>query len=386
MSAVVLLSLPLVRSYYGMVMAETLSALLMFGATLAFGRFLDRERRADALWFGVLATLAILTKGTGLALALAAPLALLFTRRLHLLKSRALWSALLIVVVGAGPWTWATRNLGKGGWLQPNPSWSFTREALPYYVQKLGVSLGLMLILLLAVGVLVKLRRGTPHPGRWAAAASLIVAVLVFQSIAPVGLEARHLIPILPAALMFAVAGVDFLAGRLTGWRKIAFAAVALLGTAVALLPFKTKDYSGFAELAEVMLSDASPGDVSLVSSDATGEGMFIADVALRERRPDHVIQRASKSLASSTWSGSGYSPAFTTDDALFQFLASGQIRYLIVDDAVAGDRRREHHDQIERVVEQHPNQFQVVAESAIWRGGEKQTVPAKLYKIYPKN
>jgi hypothetical protein len=178
-----LLSLPLVRSYYGMVMAETLCALLMFGATLAFGRFLDRERRADALWFGVLATLAILTKGTGLALALAAPLALLFTRRLHLLKSRALWSALLIIVIGAGPWTWATRNLGKGGWLQPNPSWSFTREALPYYVQKLGVSLGLMLMLLVAVGVLVKLRRGTPHAGRWAAAASLIVAVLVFQSI-----------------------------------------------------------------------------------------------------------------------------------------------------------------------------------------------------------
>jgi hypothetical protein len=175
-------------------------------------------------------------------------------------------------------------------------------------------------------------------------------------------------------------------AGRLTGWRKAAWAAVALLGTAVALLPFKTKDYSGFAELAEVMLSDASPDDVTLVSSDATGEGMFIADVALRERRPGHVIQRASKSLATSTWSGSGYSPAFTTDDALFQFLASGQLRYLIVDDALAGDRRREHHDQIERVVEQHPNQFQVVAESEIWRGGEKQKVPAKLYKIYPKN
>src|SRR5579862_3722109 len=61
-SAAVLISLPLVRSYYGMVMAETLSALLMFGAMVAFGNFLDREKRSDAIWFGVWAALAILTK------------------------------------------------------------------------------------------------------------------------------------------------------------------------------------------------------------------------------------------------------------------------------------------------------------------------------------
>ena len=67
---VVLISLPLVRTYYGMVMAETLSAVLMFGAIVAFGNFIDREKRGDAIWFGVLAALAILTKGTGLALAL----------------------------------------------------------------------------------------------------------------------------------------------------------------------------------------------------------------------------------------------------------------------------------------------------------------------------
>ena len=119
--AAVLLSLPLVRSYYGMIMAETLSALLMFGAIVFFGRFLDQGKRADAIWFGVFAALAILTKGTGLALALAAPLAVLFTRRWSVLKRPVLWLATLIVLVVAGPWTWATRNLGKGGWLQPNP-------------------------------------------------------------------------------------------------------------------------------------------------------------------------------------------------------------------------------------------------------------------------
>lgn len=383
----IVISLPLARSYYGMVMAETLSAVLMFGATMAFGNFLDRQKRSDAIWFGILASLAILTKGTGLALALAAPLALVFTRRFALLKRPALWGAVLIVAVVAGPWTWATRNLGKGGWLQPNPSWSFTSQALPYYVQKFAVSLGLVLMALFVVGVIARLCGSSKHPGRWAAAGALILAVLVFQSIAPVGLEARHLIPILPPGLMFAAAGFDFIAKRLGAcWRIALCATLILVGTVWRFFPMTSKGSSGFGPLAEVMLSDAKPDDEALVSSDATGEGMFIAEVALHEKRPGHIIQRASKSLASSTWSGSGYAPAFEKDDDVFKFLTSGKIRFLILDDAVPVDRRREHHDQLKRVVAEHANCFASVAEDDLYRGGELQPVRAKLYMILPNH
>ena len=385
--AAILISLPLVRNYYGMVMAETLSALLMFAAMVVFGNFIDRERRSDAIWFGVLSALAILTKGTGLALALAAPLALLFTRRVSLLKRPVLWVAVLIVLIVAGPWTWATRDLGKGGWLQPNPSWSFTAEALPYYAGKFGLALGWVVFLLFGFGVMVKIRQGSEHRGRWAAAGALILAVLVFQSVAPVGLEARHLIPILPAALMFAATGFDSISRQLRpGWRVVGFVTLVVAGTAWAFLPIATKGCSGFAPLAEEMLADAAPDDVALVSSDATGEGMFIAEVALRERRPGHVIQRASKSLASSTWSGSGYTSLFEDEDDLFAFLTGGKIRYLILDDAVPDDKRREHHYQLKRVIEEHLDRFWIIAQSDVWRGGERQWATAKLYKIAPKN
>ena len=385
-AAAVLISLPLVRMYYGMVMAETLSAVLMFGAIVAFGNFVDREKRGDAIWFGVLAAAAILTKGTGLALALAAPAALIFTRRGDLLKRPALRVAVLIVAVLAGPWTWATRNLGRGGWLQPSPSWSFSLEALPYYVEKLALALGAVLGLLFLVGVYSRIVRGGPRRGLWAAAGALIIAVIVFQSIAPVGLEARHLIPIVPAALMFSVAGFDFLARRWSGWPRVALVVVTLVGAGWALFPFKTKGDAGFQPLADRMLAEAAPGDVALVSSDATGEGIFIADVALHEQRPGHIIQRASKSLAASTWSGSGYTPLFSTDDELFRFLTNGEIRYLIVDDAVPAARRREHHDQIQRVVEQHPDSFAMLAGAEVWREGVRQETPVKLYKISTKN
>ncbi|MEP6667592.1 MAG: glycosyltransferase family 39 protein [Chthoniobacter sp.] len=385
--AAVLISLPLVRSYYGMVMAETLSAVLMFAAIVAFGDFLDREKRSDAIWFGVLAALAILTKGTGLALALAAPLALVFARRLSLLKRPALWLAVFIVLVVAGPWTWKTRDLGKGGWLQPNPSWSFTLEALPYYAGKFGLGLGAVLLLLFGVGVVVKIRRGSPQQGRWTAAGALILSVLIFQSIAPVGLEARHLIPALPAALMFAAAGFNFIAGKLADGRRVAGLSVLVLaGMFLTILPITTKGSSGFAPLAQQMLAEASPDEVALVSSDATGEGMFIAEVALHESRPGHVIQRASKSLASSTWSGSGYVPAFDKEEDILHFLASGKIRYLILDDAVPDDKRREHHDQLKRLVATYPDRFSMIGESDVWRRGTRQPITAKLYLISPKN
>ncbi len=393
--AVLLLSLPLVREYYSMVMAETLSAALMFGAVLAFGDFLDREKRGDALWFGVLSALAILTKGTGLALALAVPLALLFTRRFHVLRRPAFWVAVAIIVLVAGPWTWATRNLGKGGWVEPNPSLSFTMEALPYYVKKLGLALCVVPVVFLAVGVWVKARGSSPHQGRWAAAGALIIAVVVFQSIAPVGLEARHLIPALPAAMMFIVAGLDWQPRGKTARepnRRFSLAlpfpwVIAVLMLALAAnWPFVAKRFSGFAPLADAMLREAAPADVTLVSSDARGEGMFISEVAMHEQRPGHTIQRASKTLAKSTWSGSGYTPRFKDDDDLLAFLISGEIQYLAIDDAVPEAKRREHQDQLKRVVEQHADQFALVASSEMIRDGQPQFAPVRLYKIRRKN
>ena len=378
------LSLPLARNGYGMVMAETLSAGLMFGAVLAFGDFLDREKRGDAFRFGLLAALAILTKGTGLALALAAPLALLFTRRFHLLKRPALWTAVLLVAVLAGPWTWATRNLGQGGWEEPSPSWHFTAKALPYYAAKFGLGLGSAALVLFCIGAFVKMRANSGHRGRWAAAGAFIVSVVLFQSLAPVGLEARHLIPLLPAAIMFAVAGFV----RLTAsWKRQSLAAaLGVLVVAGSVLPLEQKGCRGFEPLARSVLDAASPSDVTLVSSEARGEGMFIAEIAMRERRPGHIIQRASKALASSAWSGRGYAPQYPTDEALRAFLTGGKIQYLVLDDAIPEAKRCAHHDQLKRVVEGDTDRFSLLQESEIIRGGEPQLAPVRLYKIQSKD
>jgi len=58
-------ALPLVQRYDDILMADTLIGLLCFWAALCFGRFVDTGTWRSAAAFGILASLAILTKGVG---------------------------------------------------------------------------------------------------------------------------------------------------------------------------------------------------------------------------------------------------------------------------------------------------------------------------------
>lgn len=405
-AALVLLCLPLFREYYAMVMAETLSAVLMFGAAWKFGRYLDDERPADALWFGLCAALAILTKGTGLALAIVAPLALALVGKWPLLKRPALWASAALVAVLAGPWTFWFRNEGrlKGGWLEPNPSWHFTGQAIPYYAGKLGLALGFVLVLLMAIGLFVQMLRPRQRRGVWAAMAALLAGVFVFQCILPVGLEDRHLIPALPAALMFAVAGFHAV---IRWWesrsRSIeigtpASSANFIIGLLVTLVfamvfsvalfnPHPPKRWIGFGSIAATILEDtATARGTVLVSSDGRGEGMFISELAMRETRPGHVVKRANKELASMKWSGADMRSRFDSEDDLLAYFAKSDIDYIVVDDSMPDNKRGAHHDQLRRAAEEHTDVFWPVASTPVIRAGGSYPTPLRAYRVKHKN
>ena len=212
--------------------------------------------------------------------------------------------------------------------------------------------------------------------------------MIVFQSIAPVGLEARHLIAALPAAVMFVIAGAFAAVTRCfrieTGMpRSSAFpelALVAVVALSAGLFWFvkpMRKDFRGFRPIAETI----APGSRSLISSDSRGEGMFISEVAMREKRPGSTIERASKALASSSWSGGGYHAKFATDDDLLRHLRGAKLDFIVLDDAVPDDKRLTHHDQLKRVLEAHADTFTLAGEFPIWRAGERQPVPLRLYR-----
>ena len=242
---------------------------------------------------------------------------------------------------------------------------------------------------------------------------ALILGVVIFQSIAPVGREARHLIPLLPAVLMFSVTGL----GAMVSWSRrfagksavvegaacgsVLLALVAIpaiaggpmppfgsIGDTVRLSPFGivSKPRGGFAPVVTVLmtLSDKQKrGGVFLVSSDSTGEGMFISEVALHEaRRPEHFAKRASKELATASWSGGGYKPKFDSEGALLAWLTGSAVDFVVLDTAIPERNRKPHHAMLQRVVEAHPEQFELVASNPLIRGADDAPGQVRGYRV----
>jgi hypothetical protein len=355
--AVLLTALPLVQQYSNMVMAEMLSALLMFGATGFFALYLEKETWGAAVGFGVCAGLAIMTKGTGLALGFVPVLAILFTGRYGLLKRRPLWVAALLVAVIAGPWTWHFRNQGRGGWEEPSPSLHFTGMAIGYYGKEICVAVGGLLTALALAGAESLFLPRTRKPAIAVCSLGLVLGVWIFQCLAPVGLEARHLTPAMPALIVLAMTGLRAVTVRAPRARPALAAGVVAvffgwplvfppatpapgygsIGNDVAVSPFRIprKRWGGFDPIAAAAMTKGGPQARILIASDARGEGMFIADVAARDpHRPSYTVERASKILASSTWSGSGYQSLYQTPEQVREALEKAGIGLVVTDES----------------------------------------------------
>jgi hypothetical protein len=273
--------------------------------------------------------------------------------------------AALVVAVIAGPWTWVFRNTGRGGWEEASPSVHFTRTATPFYGWEMCVALGWLLTLLALAGAGSLFLRKGRRPAIAVCSLALALGVWMFQCVMPVGHEARHLMPAMPALIVLAMTGLravthrwcarcrPAIAGGLLalffGWPSIFHPAApppgyGSIGKEAALSPFRIprKEWSGFEPVAEAAI-EGGPREPILVASDSRGEGMFIADVAaLDAHRPSYTIERASKILASSTWSGSGYQSLYRTPEEVRAALAKAGIALVVTDDSVPELRAHE--------------------------------------------
>src|SRR5438876_10961990 len=85
-AAVLLVCVPLVQSFSGVLMADMLVALLSFWAVLMWARYMDAPSWRLAAAFALFSAATILTKGNGFALALVLPVAIVVCRRWDLMK------------------------------------------------------------------------------------------------------------------------------------------------------------------------------------------------------------------------------------------------------------------------------------------------------------
>jgi hypothetical protein len=331
--------LPQTRTYTAIVMADLL--LVGFGllAARSFVRFLESGRRRDSLLFGIWAAAAILTKGSGVGLALLPPVALALASKWRWFFKPALWLAPLPVLVLTVPWMVLTAGITSEG-MQESGLSGWVAAALPFYGKAMVREVGWSGLCLLGAAAGLALIRGWRRSGRMrdeeAVLWALLTGGLAVPVLVPAGLDARYLMPVVPAILLLGADAVRGIAGgRNPLMATLPVLLVALLIACETWRPVR-KFYTGASLSIEAILTDRE-GDFSgepfrlLVVSDARGEGALIAAAALMARGRIEVA-RGTKLLSTSDWMGRDYRPAFGSQDEFRQILVSGRIRYLAID------------------------------------------------------
>ncbi len=361
--AVLFVCLPDVQRQAGAVMLDLPVALLSLWATLAWARFSASGRLTHSLQFAVLSSCAILTKGNGLALALVPLFAMLFSRNFAPLAWRATWIGVGLIAVLCTPWLWLTAYMVTPTW-QGGRLWDFIPRATLFYGRNLVDCVGTVILVFAVLGFLDKVMRLWPRRTGspvWSSLAALATGVLLFQCVVPAGFDRRFLIGAAAPLLLMMAAGVLWTA-QVLAWVPLSLqrrAQVLAVGVAVFILlgtfRIPVKYYYGFGEAAQAILrrTGQSPA-VVVCSSLGNGEGMLIAALAERDKRPGQIVLRATKVLANSDWNGADYRLLKQTPEDLLPYLGAIRTQFLVLDH-YPGPFQFEHHALLQRMVQEYP-------------------------------
>jgi 4-amino-4-deoxy-L-arabinose transferase-like glycosyltransferase len=355
MAALVFVALPITQIHGSAVMAEAPLALFSLLALVALIRLLEQETVSRAVVFGVLASAAILTKPSAWSLALVPIFSLLLLRRPRRLLSPPLLLSGAVVAVLCVPYHFVTLKMARAGMEGRSVTGSRVAQALVEYLRQAPGMIGFGLLVLVAAGLVWRFAlplRENRLTTYWAVMGSFILAAIVFHAVVPTTAEPRKIFMILPALLLFAIAGAE----RIAGSRPLATAAIVFGAFAPGPLAVIHHEPARFASAAEYMLSRPDlRNTVSMVCSSVPGsEGAFIAEVASREtRRPTRFVLRASKQLTHVTWNGLNYKALFRTPAQMSESLTRIPVGALIIETPADARRLQPHEETLRRMLEQ---------------------------------
>jgi hypothetical protein len=121
---------------------------------------------------------------------------------------------------------------------------------------------------------------------------------------------------------------------------------------------------------------------VFLISSDASGEGMFISEVAMNEKHPGHIILRASKVIGTSRWDGSEYHLLYETPQSLMDFIDRIPVGIVIIDLSVQEDFYFEHHNLLIETIGQYSSRWEELGTFPMIRDGVLYERSLKIYRL----
>lgn len=363
-AGVSLLFLPLLVYVTGAVLADTFLTALIFAATLMYARYLDSGRMPDAVWFGLLASAAILTKYNGLALALLPVFAFALRPRPGALRRFSFWTPALIVAACCAPWYIANWHLVVYAMERgPSPEPAISSMSAAMFIALIR-ALGIPLLALAAIGVVTQLRNPDALPGLWISSIAAVCSVYAFHTLGYPSDDPRYLAGAIPPLLILAASGARRLSNLApsAGLRSASAVALFVAAGAAAIFPIARRSPSPATSVAQYIVSRPEYRDsvVLIVSEDGATEGAVIAEIAMRENRPGHYVARSSKVLVKERIMGNDYQPVFATSRDLMTYIDSVPVG-LVVLESPSGGCRLEHVCQMLEVMRAYPSRWRLV-------------------------
>src|SRR5579883_548220 len=348
--------IPAFQAYSTMVMADILTGTFMLWAAYWWSRYLENGRLSTSVGFGVLAGLALLTKANAGALALMPLPATLLARRSDLLRRRSFWIPPGIVAVLAGPWLIFYASLMAHVTRVPTTPSIVYR----YLLHSFGI-FGVLTIpfVLAGMGGLLFGKGGAPG-GRplWAVSVSMLLGFILYHCLVPGGFESRYVLMIAPWVAVLLISGAALSGLRLpvfirSGFPVVLLASVVVYGAATIRIPVKTQlPYSQVA--ADLVGRTNLPQSVFLFSSESAVETAFVAEVAMRDKRPNHFVLRGSKMLARMNWNGNRYENRAGDETQVRERLGAWGVSRVIID-TTPGATPWPHHRLLRKAVSEAP-------------------------------
>jgi len=333
---------PLVSTYTSIVMSDLLLVIFCLLAIEAWRKFLGSSKARHSLWFGLWAAAAILTKGSGLFLALLPPLSIALTGKWQLLKCRALWLAAVPVLFLAAPWMVATQHITAEG-MSSIPLSEYVPTALAFFVQQLPrefgwLVCGVALITIIRGVVQVFTRRSLDDSS--ACHIATVLGLITLYLVVPAGLDGRYFLPLVASlyALCFGLVSsvVEHRFSKTAQSPAIIVTLFALAAFYEAKRPV-VKHLVGYAPVIDAIVAETEmPGEGEfidvLIASGSNGEGAVVAAAAFRPEAP-LKIHRSSKLLVETDWMGRNARPFSRPGAETWQRLSELGIDWILVDD-----------------------------------------------------
>jgi len=366
-----LVLLPISQVVTSTVMADSLVMLTELATAALMARWLRTGSNRDARWVGVAAGLACMTKGNGMAVILAVPLAIALTRRFDLLRKSGIYVGGLIAALLAFGWELYALILDRRISTFNDFSSAGVRAAFEFSFQFVYNEIGWALCALILLGIMVAAGSVKRRVGAWALWASMGAvgfSVFVFHIAIPHSMDGRYLLAGLAPLMAFLVPGARRIAETpplakiAARWRVplVLLCALAIFFGFSFRVPKMPR--FGFREAAAWLENHPLAGGRYLVISDSNGEGAFIAEVASRSDRrlPVPLVMRASKLLFVSDWNLSGYRLVYDGPEKALAAIEQMGISYIVMD-STQNLSRLPHWDQVRQMLHQYSDRVHVV-------------------------